>query len=165
LVRASLPSDLSKVEARPRLDDGVDVERAELAAIAHDVERGGVDREVDAEALAFAYRQVFLERVAIIFARQAEMDEADAALVEELAVGIVRIDDDEALLIELEVALDQRQGAPCRSIRSRSSRSARRYARAGANGSSRQDSLAASRTSDAKRLREALKAMASQARQ
>ena len=39
------------------------------------------------------------------------MDEADAALVEEFAVGVVRIDDDEALLIELEVALDQRQGS------------------------------------------------------
>ena len=39
------------------------------------------------------------------------MDEADAALVQELPVGIVRIDDDEALLVEFEVALDQRQGS------------------------------------------------------
>ena len=39
------------------------------------------------------------------------MDEADAALVEELAIGIVRIDDDEALLVEFEVTLDQRQGS------------------------------------------------------
>ena len=37
------------------------------------------------------------------------MDEADAALVEEPAVGVVRVDDDEALAVELEVALDQRQ--------------------------------------------------------
>ena len=97
------------IEARPRLDDGVDVEGAELAAIAHDVERRGVDRKVDAEALAFARGQVFLQRVAIIFAREAEMDEADAAFVEELAIGVARVDDDEALLIEFEVALDQRQ--------------------------------------------------------
>ena len=39
------------------------------------------------------------------------MDEADAAIIEELAIGIVRIDDDEALLVEFEVTLDQRQGA------------------------------------------------------
>ena len=64
------------VEARPRLDDGVDVERADLAAKAHDVERGGVDREVDAEALALACGQVFAQHVAIIVAREAEMDEA-----------------------------------------------------------------------------------------
>ena len=38
------------------------------------------------------------------------MDEADAAFVEEFAVGVVRVDDDEALLVELEVAFDQRQG-------------------------------------------------------
>ncbi len=37
------------------------------------------------------------------------MDEADAALIQKLAVGIVRIDDDEALLVEFEVTLDQRQ--------------------------------------------------------
>ena len=37
------------------------------------------------------------------------MDEADAAVVQKLAVGIVRIDDDEALLVEFEVTLDQRQ--------------------------------------------------------
>ena len=97
------------VEARPRLDDRVDVEGAKLAAIAHHVERGGIDRKVDAEALAFARGQIFLERVAIIVAREAEMDEADAALVEELAVGVVRVDDDEPLLIEFEVALDQGQ--------------------------------------------------------
>ena len=97
------------IEARPRLDDGVDVEGAELAAIAHDVERRRVDRKVDAEALAFARGQVFRQRVAIIFAREAEMDEFDAALVEQLAVGVARVDDDETLLIEIEVALDQRQ--------------------------------------------------------
>ena len=40
------------IEARPGLDDGVDVERADLAAMTHEVERRGVDRQVDAEALA-----------------------------------------------------------------------------------------------------------------
>ena len=41
----------------------------------------------------------------------AELDEADAALVQKLPVGIVGVDDDEALLVELEMALDQRQRA------------------------------------------------------
>ena len=39
------------------------------------------------------------------------MDEADATVVQELPIGIVRIDDDEALLVEFEMALDQRQGS------------------------------------------------------
>ena len=37
------------------------------------------------------------------------MDERHAALVEQAAIGVVRIDDDEALLVEFEMALDQRQ--------------------------------------------------------
>jgi hypothetical protein len=32
-----------EIEARPGLDDGVDVERAKPAAMAHDVERGSID--------------------------------------------------------------------------------------------------------------------------
>src|ERR1700722_3209410 len=53
VVRARVVAErLVVIEARPRLDDGVDVERADLAAMAHEVERGSVDRQVDAEALA-----------------------------------------------------------------------------------------------------------------
>ena len=102
---------LVEIEAGPGLDDGVDVERADLAAEAHDVERGRVDREVDAEALALAGGQQPAEHLAIIVARDRQMDELDAALVEQLAVGIVGIDDDEMLAVEVEMALDQRQRA------------------------------------------------------
>ena len=38
-------------------------------------------------------------------------DVPDLALVEQAPVGIVRVDDDETLLVEVEVALDQRQGS------------------------------------------------------
>src|ERR1700735_5272483 len=38
------------------------------------------------------------------------MDEAHVAVIEELPIGIIGIDDDQAILVELEVALDQRQG-------------------------------------------------------
>ncbi len=108
-MRAALPSVLGVIKAGPGLDDGVDVERADLAAIAHDVERGGVDREVDAEGLALAGLEMLAENLAIIVPGEAELDELDAALVEQAAVRVVRVDDDEAILVELEVALDQRQ--------------------------------------------------------
>ena len=90
------------------------------------------------------------------------MDEADAALVEEFAVGIVRIDDDEALLIELEVALDQRQG----SLADRSE--ADHHDRAGdapVPGPMGHRVRSPSRTSDAERLRRGLKATAFETRQ
>ena len=110
VVGARLVAEVLRViEARPGLDDGVDVERADLAAVAHDVERGGVDREVDAEALALAGPEMLAEDLAIIVPGEAELDELDAALVEQAAVRVVRVDDDEALLVELEMALDQRQ--------------------------------------------------------
>jgi hypothetical protein len=37
------------------------------------------------------------------------MDEADAALVEQLAVLVLGVDDDKALLVVVKMALDQRQ--------------------------------------------------------
>src|SRR5436309_1526973 len=37
------------------------------------------------------------------------MDETDAAIIQQLPIGIVLIDDDEALLLIFEVTLDQRQ--------------------------------------------------------
>ena len=110
-MRCLGPELAVEVEARPRLDDGVDVERADLAAEFHDVERGGVDRKIDAETLAAAGGQQRLEHVAVIVRVTRQMDEADAALVEQLAVGVVGIDDDEARSVESEMALDQRQGA------------------------------------------------------
>ena len=110
VVRARVVAErLVVIEARPGLDDGVDVERADLTAMTHEVERRGVDRQVDAEALARACGQIFGQHLAIIVAREALMHEADVAVVQELPVGIVRIDDDEAILVEFEVTLDQRQ--------------------------------------------------------
>ena len=88
--------DLVEIEARPGLDDGVDVERAELAAEPHDVERGGVDREVDAEALAAAVGEQRRQQLAVVVAGHRLVDEADAVLVEDGAVAVVGVDDDEA---------------------------------------------------------------------
>ncbi len=99
------------IEAGPGLDHRVDVERADLAAIAHDVERRGVDREIDAEALSLAGPEMLSQDLAIIVLGKAELDELHAALVEQTAVRVVRIDDDEALLVEGEMALDQGKGS------------------------------------------------------
>ena len=112
VIGARLVAEVLRViEARPGLDDGVDVERADLAAEAHDVERGRVDRQVDAEALARACLEALAEHLPIIVPGEAELHELDAALVEQAAVRVVRVDDDEAVLVELEMALDQRQGS------------------------------------------------------
>ena len=110
-MRALVAPRLVEIEARPGLDDGVDVERADLAAETHDVERGGVDGKIDAEALAAAGLQKRAEHFAIIVARDRQMHEFDAALVEQFAIGIVGIDDDEMPLVEVEMPLDQRQRA------------------------------------------------------
>ena len=63
VIRARLrPELVVEIEAGPRLDDRVDVERADLAAQTHDVDRVGVDRDVDAEALAAAFGQQLAEQ-------------------------------------------------------------------------------------------------------
>ena len=58
---------LVEVEAEPGLDDRVDIEHVELAAELHQVERAGVDREVDAEALAFAFGQKRLQKLLVVY--------------------------------------------------------------------------------------------------
>ncbi len=101
---------LVEIEAGPRLHDGVDIERADLPAQRHDVDRGGVDREVDAKALAAAFSEQRHQQFTVIVLRDALLHEAHAVLLRELAV-LMRIDDDKALLVIIEMPLDQGQGA------------------------------------------------------
>ena len=49
--------------------------------------------------------------MAVAVAGHGLVDEADALPVEERAVAVVRVDDDEARPVEAEMALDQGQGA------------------------------------------------------
>ncbi len=102
---------LVEVEARPRLGDRVDVKSADLAAQFHDRDRRGVDREIDAEAAPAAFGEQRRQQFAIVLARDGGLDEAHPMLLRERAIGIVGIDDDHALLVEREVAFDQRQGS------------------------------------------------------
>ncbi len=112
VVGARLRPELGvEVEAGPGLVDGVDVERAELVAQLHDVERGGVDRQVDAETLAAARGEQRRQQLAVVVPRHRLVDEADAALVEQPAVLVLGVDDHEAGLVVLEMPLDQRQRA------------------------------------------------------
>ena len=76
----------------------------------HDVDRGGVDREVDAEALAAALGQQRDQQLAIIVLGDVLLDEAHAVLLRQIAV-FMRVDDDETLLVIVEVPFDQRQRA------------------------------------------------------
>jgi hypothetical protein len=111
VVRAGLGADAAvEVEARPGLDDRVDVERAELAAQPHDVERRRVHRQVHAESPAAAGGEQRLEQVPIAIAGDRLMDEADAVLLEDAAIAVVRVDDHEPRPVEPEVPLDERQG-------------------------------------------------------
>ena len=52
-----------------------------------------------------------VEQVAVIVLGDGLMDEADAALVQQLAVLVLGVDHHEAGLVVAEMALDQRQGA------------------------------------------------------
>ncbi len=112
VVRARVGAErLIEIEAGPRLDHRVDVKNAELAAEPHDVDRGRVDRQVDAEALAFALRQQRREQVAVIVGGDRLLQERVAAFVDEGAVGVVRVDDGETRMVEVEMALDEWQRA------------------------------------------------------
>src|ERR1043166_2731565 len=69
-----------EVEAGPRLDDGVDVGDAELAAEAHQVERGHIHRQVDAEAPPVAASEERLQLLPVALARHRLLHEADGLL-------------------------------------------------------------------------------------
>ena len=82
VVRALFGADiLVEIEAEPRLHDGVDIERADLAAQGHDIDRGGVHRQVDAKALAAAGGQQRHQHLAVIVAGDGLLDEAHAVLL------------------------------------------------------------------------------------
>ena len=99
------------VEAGPRLDDGVEVQHAELAAQLHDVERRGVDRQVDAEALPVALAEQRREQRSIVVGGDVLTQVAHTELVEQRPVTVVGVDDGESLTVEVDVAVEQRQGA------------------------------------------------------
>ncbi len=102
---------LVEIEAEPGLVDRVDVECAEFAAEFHDVDRAGVDRKVDAEALSLAHGQERGEEFAVILLGHMLPDQAQPVRVEDVLVEIVRIDDEETVFIVGEMALDHGQGA------------------------------------------------------
>ena len=111
VVRTLLRADiLVEIKAGPRLDHGVHIERADLATQLHDVDGGRVDRQVDAKALTAAGGQKRRQELAIIVAGDRLLDEAHPMSFCELAV-LMRIDDDEARLVIIEMPLDQGQGA------------------------------------------------------
>ena len=108
-MRAARVDILVEVKALPRLDHGVDVEGADLAAELHDVERGRIDGDVDAESLAAAGGEQRRENLAIVRLGEPGLDQLDAALVEQKFILVGGVDDDKARLVVFEMPLDQRQ--------------------------------------------------------
>ncbi len=104
------PDLLVEIEAEPRLHDRVDIERADFAAQRHDIDRGGVDRQIDAKALAAAGGKQRHQRFAIIVLGDRLLDKAHAVLFCQFAI-LMRIDDDEAGFVIGKMPFDQRQRA------------------------------------------------------
>ena len=94
---------------RPRLDDGVDVERVDVLGEFDQVDRGGVDRKIDDHAAPRPRRQERGQHVAIVLLGDRGMDEAQLALIEQAAIRVLRRDDHELVAVEADVPLDQRQ--------------------------------------------------------
>ena len=98
-----------EVEPGPGLDHGVDIEHPHLAAEFHQVERRGIDREIDAEAAPLL--EDAAEELAVIRLGHRALDMPDAALGEEGVVGDLGLDHHHLARVVVEMPLDQRQGA------------------------------------------------------
>ena len=99
------------IEARPRLDDGVDVERVEILGELDQRDRGGVDRQIDHHAAARPRLEQRGQDLTVVVLRDAEVHEPQLPLVEQVVVGIIGRDHHELRTVERDVALDQRQGS------------------------------------------------------
>ena len=110
IVRAAFRSLAAvEIEAQPRLDHRVDVEHIQLAAIAHQIQRGGIHRQIDAEALSLAFGQQRAEQALVIVLGHRLLDKAHTGFVEQSTVGIGRVDHHQTRAVEFEMAFDQRQ--------------------------------------------------------
>ena len=99
------------IEAGPRLADRIDVKRAQFMREADDRRGRNFDGEIDDEGLAGSFGEQRLQEIDEIFPRHGLLDEFIAALVDEMAVDVDRIDYREARPVEMEMALDQGQSA------------------------------------------------------
>ena len=99
------------IEARPRLDHRIDVERVDVLGELHQLDRRGVDRQIHDQSASRPGREQGREQVAIVRLGQRHMDESDLPLVQERAVLVVGRDHHELGAIEGDVPLDQRQRA------------------------------------------------------
>ncbi len=99
------------VEARPRLHHGVDVEGVDVLAELHQVDRGGVDRQVDHHAAPRPAGEQGGEHLAVVLLGDRQVHEPDLALVQQVTIAVIGRNDDEFRAVEGDVPLDQRQGA------------------------------------------------------
>ena len=99
------------IEPGPRLDHRVDVKGIEILGELHQIDRGGIDRQIDDHAAARPCGEQRGEHVAVVFLGDCLVDETQLALVEQMAIRALRRDHGEFLPIEGEVALKERQRA------------------------------------------------------
>ncbi len=99
-----------KIETKPWLDNRINIESALFAAVAHQIERSGVNRQIDDERLAFAFLDQRPKNLLVIVLGDRVLDEADTLVIQDLAVLLRWINDDQTGLVEFEMAFDQWQG-------------------------------------------------------
>ncbi len=77
----------------------------------HDRGRGHIDGQIDDKSLTIAFCQQRLQERDEVVPPDGFLDERYSPLVEEMAVLVLRIDDGEARLVEIEMTFDKRQHA------------------------------------------------------
>ena len=100
------------IKARPRLDHGVDVKDIEILGELDEIDRGGIDREVDDHAATRARFEKRGKRLAVVFLGDRHMDETEVPIVEQTTVFVIRRDHHELGAVEPDVPLQQRQRSP-----------------------------------------------------
>ncbi|MNX82227.1 hypothetical protein D3C86_1139500 [compost metagenome] len=100
-----------EIKTGPRFHHGVDVKHAVLATDPHQVDGGGINRKIDAEALALHAFEKRLENFLIVLLGQMFLDVADVSLGQKGGDILARVDDDEPGPVEIEMTFDQRKSA------------------------------------------------------
>ncbi|KAF1853680.1 hypothetical protein Lal_00031196 [Lupinus albus] len=98
-----------EIKARPWLNHRVDIEHAVFAAEPHQIDGSGIDRKIDAEALALNALEQRLQNFLVILLGQMCADVVNIPLGQKRGDIFARIDDDEPGLVEIEMTFDQRK--------------------------------------------------------
>ena len=96
------------IAPRPRLDAGVEIQRAALAAEADEIDGRHIDRHVD-DKIALAHHRGEHRAEVILLDRL--LDEAHAEMLQDMRAALIRRDHGDAARVGADVAQDERQHA------------------------------------------------------